>query len=79
MLSESQYRGKLPYNIYKQRFKASQTNLQEELQKKIEEKTKSIPSKIPSIPKMPTQEHLKEIAKAKLKKELQKKNWIKYR
>ena len=76
MLSESQYRGKLPYNIYKQRFKASQTNLQEELQKKIEEKTKSIPSKIPSIPKMPTQEHLKEIAKAKLKKELQKKTGL---
>lgn len=76
MLSQSQYRGKLPYNIYKQRFKQSKTNLKEELQKQITEKTKSIPSKIPSIPKMPTQEHLKEIAKQKLKKELQKKTGL---
>ena len=72
MLSQSQYRGKLPYNIYKQRFQASKLNLKQELEKQIIEQ----PKNIPSSSKMPTQEHLKEIAKQKLKIELQKKTGL---
>ncbi len=76
MIPQSQYRGKLPYNIYKQRFQESQVNLKQELKKKIETAKKNIPS-------IPTQKKnednvsaVKEIAKNKLKQELQKKTGI---
>lgn len=80
MIPQSQYRGKLPYNIYKQRFQTRQVNLQEELKKKIETAKKNVPS-------IPTQKTVKEtvndnitsakeLAKKKLKTELQKKTGL---
>jgi len=80
MIPQSQYRGKLPYNIYKQRFQTRQVNLQEELKKKIKTAKKK-------VPKNTTQKSVKEtvndnitsakeLAKKKLKTELQKKTGL---
>tara|TARA_R110000772_G_scaffold51371_2_gene117933 strand:+ start:422 stop:2677 length:2256 start_codon:yes stop_codon:yes gene_type:complete len=76
MIPQSQYRGKLPYNIYKQRFQDRQVNLQQELKKKIETVKKNIPT-------IPTEKTIndnitsaKELAKKKLKTELQKKTGL---
>lgn len=76
MIPQSQYRGKLPYNIYKQRFEASKSNLQQDLQKKIEEKKKVAPKISPTKTVEDNITSAKELAKKKLKTELQKKTGL---